>query len=104
MKDTTSSTDNISSDKPLAKELIKAEKKPQEPPKQPKETKNSEESSPDLSVGEPEKFMPRSLNLANELRVPNLLGTRSLYTVFLAHTFSFTTVGYQKAYREISVL
>ena len=29
------------------------------------------------------------------LRVPNLLGTRSLYTVFLAHTLHFTTVGYQ---------
>src|ERR1700733_14469000 len=70
MKDTTSSTDNISSDKPLAKELIKAEKKPQEPLKQPKETRNSDESSPDLSVGQPAKFMRRSLNLANELRLP----------------------------------
>src|SRR6202051_644070 len=29
------------------------------------------------------------------LRVPNLLGTCSLYTVFLAHTLRFTTVGYQ---------
>jgi len=35
---------------------------------------------------------------------PNLLGNRSLYTVFLAHMLRFTTVGYQKAYREILLL
>jgi hypothetical protein len=37
------------------------------------------------------------------LRVPNLLGIHSLYTMFLAHTFSFTLWDIKFTYRGISI-